>query len=643
MRRIATVNDRAVRPAAGHAPPLSDLIHQRLSRRTLLKAGLVVASAALAPPLAARGPGAMASAQRPGGLTFTPIGLSQTDDVIVPPGYRAQVLIRWGDPLAPDLPPFDVGAQTAALQERRFGFNNDFLAYLPLPWGSGNAAEGLLWANHEYTDGLMMFPDYERGAPTAEQAAIELAAHGGSVVHLRRAADGTWRYDPSSPYNRRLTATTPMRLSGPAAGDPLLQTSADPTGTLVLGMLNNCAGGVTPWGTVLTCEENFNNYFGNLDALPDGELKAQYRRYGIPRAGSRYGWERHFARFDVSQEPHEPNRFGWVVELDPYDPSFQPVKRTALGRFKHEGATVVVAPSGQVVVYSGDDERFEYVYKFVSAGRYVPGDRAANLDLLDEGILYVARFDADGTGEWLPLVFGHGPLVPANGWRSQADVLLRARQAASALGATPLDRPEDVEASPVTGKVYMVLTYNEQRGVGDRPGVDAANPRADNRWGHIIEWTEAGGDPTATRFQWEIFLLCGDPTDPSTYFAGFDKAQVSPIAAPDNVAFDAAGNLWIATDGIPSQLGTGNDGVFVVPTEGPERGHLRQFLSGPVECEICGPEFAPDGRTFFCAIQHPGEGGSLAAPLSVWPSGPSGPARPSVVAVTRADGGPIGQ
>jgi len=514
---------------------------------------------------------AAAPAAQAGTLTFAPIRPDTTDQVTVAEGYRSQVLVSWGDPLFPDLPPFDVNNQTAALQERRLGFNSDFVAYMPLPVGTRNPVEGLLWNNHEYTDGTMMFPGYDgKRTPTAEEVDVELAAHGASVLHIRRNGDGSWTYDSTSSYNRRITATTPMRISGPAAGAAMLQTDADPAGTSVLGMLNNCGGGWTPWGTILTCEENFHQYFYNAEQLADSDpRKAVHARYDLPPSSRDrdFRWHLYHERFDIAKHPNEPFRFGWVVEVDPYDPTFTPIKRTALGRFKHEASTAVLAQTGQVVVYSGDDQRFDYVYKFVSAGTVNTADRAANFDLLDTGTLYAARFDDDGSGTWLPLVYGQGPLTEANGFTSQADVLIRTRQAADALGATRMDRPEDVEANPVSGKVYMVMTNNTQRGADGRPAPNAANPRSNNAFGHVVEATEDGNDFTATTFRWEIFIQAGDPADPSTYFAGFPKDQVSPIGSPDNIAFDSRGNLWIATDGQPNSLKV-HDAIHAVPDGG---------------------------------------------------------------------------
>jgi secreted PhoX family phosphatase len=418
-------------------------------------------------------------------------------------------------------------------------------------------------------------------------------------------------------------------------------TSTDASGTTVAGTLNNCAGGITPWGTFVTCEENFHQYFGNLGNLDASHPAIPvHERYGLPETASERRWEKFYDRFDLTKEPNEPFRFGWAVEIDPYDPQSTPKKRTALGRFKHEGVTVGIAPDGRVALYMGDDERFDYVYKFVSTGAYNPNDRMANMDLLDDGVLYAAKFNDDGTGEWLPLVFGQGPLTEANGFTSQADVLIKTRLAADALGATKMDRPEDIEISPVNGRVYMALTNNTRRGKEGYPGVDAANPRAENAWGHIIELTEDAGDYASTTFRWEIFILCGDPEDESTYFAGFPKEKVSAVANPDNLAFDPQGNLWISTDGQPSSLAV-NDGVFAVPVDGSNRGYLRQFFSAVPGAEAASLCFTPDGTTLFVSVQHPSEGGTFEQPLTTWP-GTSAPPRPSIVAIQKIGGGPIG-
>jgi len=377
--------------------------------------------------------------------------------------------------------------------------------------------------------------------------------------------------------------------------------------------------------------------------LAEGDpVLALHGRVGMPEGASDRQWERFVDRFDVGKEPNEAFRFGWAVEVDPYDPASTPKKRTSLGRFKHEAVNLVVGPDNRVTVYSGDDERFEYVFKFVTAGAFDAANRDANLDLLDEGTLYVAKFNDDGTGEWLPLTYGEGALTEENGFRSQADVLINARGAGDALGATKMDRPEDIEHNPVNGRIYMVMTNNTDRGTPDgAEGPTAANPRPENQHGHIIEVTEDGNDPAATGFAWDIFMLCGDAADPTTYFAGFPKEQVSSISSPDNITFDLDGNLWISTDGQPRTLEV-NDGLFAVPVAGPERGYLRQFFSAVPGAEVSGPIFTPDNTSLFVAVQHPGEGGTYEEPLSSWPE-TSGPPRPALVAIRKDAGGRIGQ
>ena len=607
--------------------PFARVLGRFAGRRALLRGAAAAGVALVAAPHIRSGSRAADQPRTGSGstLNFRPIGPGNEDRVIVPPGYTHRVLLCWGDRLFADAPPFDITVQSAEAQNLQFGYNNDFIGFLPLPFGSAGRDSGLLVVNHEYTNPELMFPEYNADAPTLAQVDVELAAHGLTVVELRRT--GEWSYMVASPYNRRITGETEMLLTGPAAGHDWLRTTADPAGLVVRGTLNNCSAGKTPWGTVLTAEENFNQYFANLDALPDDDpRKAVHRRYGMPAGASERKWERFYSRFDIAREPNEAFRFGWMVEIDPYDPAFTPRKRTALGRMKHEAASFLVGPDGRVGVYMGDDERFDYVYKFVTAGRIDPRNRAASFSLLDDGTLYAARFNDDGTGDWLPLVFGQGPLAEAGGFSSQAGVLIKTRLAADAVGATKMDRPEDIEVSPVTGKIYMAMTNNTRRTAQQ---VDRANPRANNRDGHIIEVTEAGNDPAATRFTWEIFMLCGDPQDESTHFAGFPKDQVSPISSPDNLVFDASGNLWIFTDGQPGTLKL-NDAVYVVPVDGPERGHLMPFLSAVPGAETASGDFDAAYEALFVSIQHPGEGGTMLEPLSRFPDGGM-PVRPGVV------------
>ncbi|MDX1606597.1 MAG: PhoX family phosphatase, partial [Candidatus Competibacterales bacterium] len=475
--------DHALNP--GTAPTLGDVINARFKRRSLLGGALgVSAIAALGTsPLALLVGGREARADSPAGrfpVKELEAGVDATPHVAE--GYEAEVLIRWGDPVLPGAPAFDPYRQSADAQEQQFGYNNDYIGFVPL---NGNPDHGLLCVNHEYTNEELMFPglgsyDDAFSNVTAELVEIEMAAHGGAIIEIRR-VDGRWQVAPDSRYARRISARrTQMLLSGPASGHDRLKTGADPTGMRVLGTLNNCAGGITPWGTYLMAEENFHGYFqGELPA--DHPEQANHERYGVP--GGWYAWGRFHDRFDVSKEPNEPNRFGWVVEVHPMDPESTPIKRTALGRFKHEGAESIVNGDGRVVLYMGDDQRFDYLYKFVTAGTFEPDDPAANRDLLDSGTLYVARFAEDGSLDWLPLVHGQGPLTTANGFASQADVLIETRRAADLLGATPMDRPEDVEPNPQTGKVYVMLTNNSKR----KPEqTDAMNPRGPNPHGHII-------------------------------------------------------------------------------------------------------------------------------------------------------------
>jgi secreted PhoX family phosphatase len=620
---------------ASTEPSIGQLIGRRLGRRAALR-GLAAAGAI--PVLAA--PAAQAAG--PSTLTFPEIAMGMDETHHVPEGYQAQILIRWGDPLLSGAPAFDVDKLTGSAQEKQFGYNCDFIGLHPLPRGSRASDRFLMCVHHEYTNTNLMFSGIGEGRAarlrsSKTQCEVEIAAHGGSIIEITR-QDSLWKVVPDSPYARRITATTPMRISGPAGGHEKLKTSVDPTGTMVLGMLNQCAGGETPWGTWLATEENFNFYFGGVSASsPDRDL---YRRYGVA-AASAYNWATYFDRFNVAKEPNEPNRFGWIVEIDPYDPGSLPVKRTALGRFKHEGATHFIAKDGRVVFYSGDDERFEYVYKFVTSKPWNPNDRAANRDLLDEGTLFAARFGDDGKMTWLPLVHGQGPLITSNGFDSQADVVINARKAADLVKATPMDRPEDVQTNPVNGKVYVMLTNNSQRSA-DR--VDRANPRANNSHGHVIEITPRDADHGSTEGTWTIFIAAGKPGIDSG--ARYHRAisENGWLSCPDNCAFDSKGRIFISTDGANSNAGIA-DGIWIADTEGYGRALTRLFYQAPSGAEVCGPVLTPDDRTLFLAIQHPGEdpGSTFEKPSTRWPDFKDGmPPRPSVIAIVKKDGGVIG-
>jgi secreted PhoX family phosphatase len=636
-------------------PTIGDIIAERFSRRDLMKGllGVAAISATISPlaMMAAENARAQAAINTTPSFNFKEVAAGADENHYVAEGYDAEVLIRWGDKVLADAPAFDPAKQTGEAQAKQFGYNNDYLGYIPF---DGKSDHGLLVVNHEYTNEEMMFPrlgrqdrDKKFASMTSELIAVEMMAHGGTVLEVKKIS-GKWAVVEASKFARRITPETVMSISGPAAGHDRMKTNADPTGTKVSGMLNNCAGATTPWGTWLTCEENFNGYFWSRKAGEEGPDGKALKRYGAP--GEWYNWGMVHERFDWAKEPNELNRFGWVVEIDPMDPTSVPKKRTAMGRFKHEGAANIVNADGRFVVYQGDDERFDYVYKFVTEGKVDRTNRAANADLLDKGTLFVAKYNPDGTGEWIPLVHGLGKLIAENGFKDQGDVLIHARLAADALGATKMDRPEDVEANPKTNKVYVMLTNNVRRNVDQ---VDPANPRAENRFGHIIEMIPEGGNHAATKFRWEVLVRCGDPSI-AAVGASFNPATTKDgwFGMPDNCAIDAMGRLWVATDGnAPSKTGRA-DGVWAMETEGTARGTSKLFFRCPNGAELCGPEFTPDMETFFVAIQHPGEGdeddakappASFENPSTRWPDFKSDmPPRPSIVAITRKGGGKIG-
>lgn len=627
------------------SPVIRDVIAARVSRRGLLKGGL--ASGALL----AGGSfvGSLFTGESHAAVQST-LGFPELKRVYdkthaAAEGYETTIVARWGDALKAGLPEFDGNKVTAEEQQTRFGYNCDYIAFMPLPKGSVNSDHGLLCVNNEYISANVMFPgvteDDAGKSMTREQVDLGMAAMGHSIVEVML-KDGKWQIVSDSPLNRRITAETEMAVSGPAAGHALMKTSADGTGTRVLGTSYNCSGGFTPWGTVLTCEEGVSDLFGGDPAATP--IAAILERYAFDGSDI-YGRARFHDRFDLTKEPNEANRFDWVVEIDPYDPNAKPVKRTALGRMSHEASTVVANKDGRVVVYMGDDDYFEYVYRFVSSKAYDPANPASGKDLLDDGVLSVAHFDADGTMTWIPLVHGQGKLTAENGFADQAEVLLKTRLAADAVGATPMDRPEDIETNPVTGRVYAVMTKNKKR---DESKVNPANTRPENLWGHIVEMIPPGGrgtdaDHTADKYEWDLFVLCGNPKE-AAIGATFhpETSENGWFVCPDNISFDPAGRLWVATDGandfdLP-------DGIYGVDTEGPARGLPKLLFTCPHGAEATGPCFTPDGKTLFLSIQHPAEDAeTLDKVETLWPDFKEGqPPRPSVVAIRRADGQPIG-
>ena len=575
-------------------------------------------------------------------LGFDSIKAATTDSISLPPGYRSSVLISWGQPLHAAGPAFDPsGNGSAKAQEVQFGDNNDGMSLFAFPDDPNRA---LMAINNEYTNYRYLYP--HGGMPASlEDVRKAQASEGVSVIEIRRTGAG-WQFAQGSPFNRRVHGNTPIRLGGPAAGHALLRTGADNSGTLALGTFQNCANGKTPWGTYLTCEENFTDCFGS--SAPKQSFDAAQKRYGAVAASKEINWHPHDPRFDLAVNPNELNRHGWVVEIDPFDPHSMPVKRTALGRFKHENAALAETTDGRAVVYMGDDERGEFIYRFISRDRIDHKDPKANRDLLDHGTLYVARFDDGdknpdlprGQGQWVELSHGKNGVDTASGFANQGDVLIHARLAGSVVNATRMDRPEWIVVSPKDGQVYCTLTNNAKRGEDGQP-VGGPNPREKNVYGQILRWKAHNGDHGADTFDWDLFVVAGNPV----VHAGQPKAGSSNITAqnmfnsPDGLGFDDAGRLWILTDGDASNAadfaGMGNNQMLCAD---PVSGEIRRFMVGPIGCEVTGISFSPDQKTLFVGIQHPGENGGSTFPEHL----PDGKPRSSVMAISREDGGIIG-
>lgn len=632
----------------------SELIESRASRRQVLAGGASLGAAGLftgffAPLAEAAKPPALP--KKATALGFKSAPFSMADSVSIPEGYSGQVINAWGEPVGikGQLPAFKQDASNSAAEQTvQTGMHHDGMRFFPLPLGSTSSKHGLLCTNHEYVDPGLLTPD---GNKTMDEAKLKkaLAAVGVSVVEVAMQKDGGWQVIRPSQYARRITAETPIAISGPAAGHALLQTEADPSGREVLGTLQNCANGWTPWGTYLTCEENFDLHFVDNSQKSDQDFNVS--RYGVGAEEKIYKWADVDFRWDRQINPNEINRFGWVVEIDPYDPKAKPVKRTALGRFKHEGATPALTKDGRLAIYMGDDQRFEYIYKFVSKNKVNVKNRKANRDLLDEGVLYVARFNADGSGQWLELTHGKNGLDESKGFANQAELLIKTRLAADVVGATKMDRPEWIAVNPHNqGELYCTLTNNKDRGAAGKPGVDAANPRKNNLFGHIMHWLEAGNDAAALEFKWDIFALAGRPDAAAEEHRNNNKGDI--FGSADGLYYDANGILWIQTDISTSLLnqkeyqGMGNNMMLATI---PETGEIRRFLTGPNGCELTGISFTPDHKTMFVNIQHPGEPGSEitdpAKPkaISAFPDYEAGGRpRSATIVIRKDDGGVIG-
>lgn len=593
-------------------------------------------------------------APAPALLGFTAIAANRADAVTVPVGYRAKSFLAWGTPITGTYPNFLEDASNSALEQAmQMGMNHDGMHFFPIDVrnGGSSSTEGLLVMNHEYIEPNILHPQGPTLPRPAEQAAKEIAAHGVSIVHIEKNAQGEWQVVANSPFNRRITGETPMELTGPVRGHAKVVTKYSPDGSRTRGTLNNCAHGYTPWGTYLTAEENWAGYFMNSDETQVRE----HRRYGVGRSNGRYFWETatptadRFSRFNAStlansaseDYRNEPNTFGWIVEIDPFNPDSVPQKRTALGRFAHEGIVFAKVTEGEpLVAYSGDDARNEYIYKYVSKAPYFKNTAGGHL--LNDGTLYVARFNADGSGDWLALDINNPEFVAKAAvagvvFSDQADVLLNTRLAADVAGATKMDRPEWGAVHPETSEVYFTLTNNTNRSAAQ---VDAANPRANNATGHIIRWKERA-NLAATQFDWDIFMLAGDV---GTATPGTDLVLTADnhLASPDGLWFDDNGLLWIQTDMSGSQQASGPYGNNQMLVADPQSRQIKRFLVGPIDCEVTGVIMTPDQRTMFVNIQHPGDRSTATNFTSNWPMGGSNRPRSATVIITKDDGGIIG-
>ncbi|MDZ7628449.1 MAG: PhoX family phosphatase [Parvularculaceae bacterium] len=614
--------------------PFAAVLDARYGRRSVLQGGVAAMALGFVGAAHAR------ERANPVRLGFSAIPQSVADTVEVPAGYLQTPFAPWGEPIIAPYPDYlDGGFNTGADQEKQIGMHHDGMHYFPISGREGRDQRGLLVMNHEFIDTNFLHPNgstIASGVRTVEdEVRKEIAAHGVTVVEIQKTGS-QWSIVRGE-LNRRITGGTEMEITGPVRGSDLVKTRFSQDGTRARGTLNNCAHGFTPWNTYLTCEENWAGYFFSSDAV----LPREQSRYGVPSAFGRYGWgtvdtNDAYARFNASTRGasaledfrNEPNTFGWVVEIDPFDPTSTPKKRTALGRFAHEGAWVApVRNNRPVTIYMGDDSRNEYVYKFVTRGLWRNG--GDNRNLLEDGTLYVARFNDDGSGLWIDLVFGRNGLTPANGFASQADVLVNTRLAADFVGATPMDRPEWGAVEVETRFVYMTFTNNSRRTTPI-----ASNPRAPNPFGHIIRWRERNLRYESVTFDWELFILAGDASDSRNFAAPGQPAldDTNSFSSPDGLWYNN-GILWIQTDG----NAFGNDQMLACTTG---NGDIRRFFTGPVECEVTGVITTPDNRSMFVNVQHPG-GNQLG--VSNWPDGGATRPRSATVIIERLDGGVIGR
>ena len=657
--------------------PFAAVMERELSRRSILRAGMGMAAVGMLTSVGLTG---CSNTENDEKLTtpkvelgFDSISGAKLDAVVVPKGYSAQVLAPWGTPLNDLAQEWQAdGSNTALDQANSLGMHHDGMHYFPL---NGSSTDGLLCINHEYIDQQALHPigptkDSNNLRTIIDEVRKEINAHGVTVVRIKQ-TNGIWDVVKNDSYNRRFTGATTMDISGPVADKTLLETPFSPAGDKVRGTLNNCGNGYTPWGTYLTCEENWPGYFVNT-----GTQTADQKRIGIVDRNTRYSWDDlagnvdevadEFSRFDITIKGasatedyrNEANGHGYIVEIDPYDNQSSAVKRTALGRFRHEGCVYGNVAEGQpIVFYSGHDSRFEYIYKFVSDALWDPADaeRTDRLTVgekyMDQGTLYVARFDDNGMGAWLPLTMAAATKdqdVLADHFANLAEIILNTAGAADLVGATPMDRPEWAAVDPVNGAVYMTLTNNTKR----TTETNAANPRLNNSTGHIIRWQESD---SAELFSWDIFVFgAAEDAAPEVNISGL--AELNQFASPDGLAFDARGIMWIQTDnGAPELTEFTNDQMLaVVPSQltndsgdletinSDNQTELRRFFVGPNGAEVTGLAFSPAQTDLFLNIQHPKNWPNSNDATMATPTNQSVRPRAATVIIRKHDGGEVG-
>ncbi|MGI9392696.1 MAG: PhoX family protein [Parvibaculales bacterium] len=626
---------------SGRHSDFSRIVENGILRRDFLKDSAVLSIAGLASALL---PGiARAAIQNVSKdlMSFSPVKANSLDTVTLPKGYSHDVLISWGDPLLPGGVPFDERTRgTAESQKLAFGDNNDGMEIFPI-----SKKRALIAVNNESANLELILLTGK--VQSRDDILKNKNAHGVSIFEIEQKGRGAgWKVVSNSRYNRRITPDTEMEITGVAKGSDLLKTSYDVRGRKARGTWTNCGAGKTPWGTYLTCEENFDEYFASSSSLV--KISKEYHRYGIGKSDEGYSWYKEDSRFDISKEPNEPNRVGYVVEIDPENPNAAPRKLTSLGRFKHENAELVISKEGHIVVYMGDDEEGEHLYKFVSKKKYNPALKKKNSRLLNEGTLYVAKFGKSdgrlsGKGEWIALLYGKNGLTRKNGFENQAYIQVFARKAATFVNATTMDRPESVAAHPHNSSVYCSLSKNKNRGKKKNAGgveqlVNGPNPRKGNNYGQIIRWIPDNDDHADGKFSWNLFVVAGNPLVKKGLYRG--TANINPdnmFNAPDGLQFDNDGRLWIQTDGQYSNKGDfegmGNNQMLCAD---PLSRKIKRFLVGPIACEITGLAFSDDGKQMFVGIQHPGEDKQP----STFPYG--GVPRSSVIVIYKDDGGIIG-